>query len=191
MDIENYIQQAIFQENEQHRTFYELIWENFKEDGFVITDEENHEIDAVIKATALQNLVGEFIYRLYDEVNETGFEDVLEYLQNLGFDESDITEYCENNDSIEIDEDDFEITLKNALDYTTEIVADKMLEEFSPDDIFDLMFTVTYSFEQDFTFEFEDYEEMQAFIDTNHEQLDNYKEEYPSVMRWVESGMIC
>ncbi|MDE5985401.1 MAG: hypothetical protein K2H13_09125 [Eubacterium sp.] len=191
MDIENYIQQAIFQENEQHRTFYELIWENFKEDGFVITDEENHEIDAIIKATALQNLVGEFIYRLYDEVNETGFEDALEYLQNLGFDENDITEYCENNDSIEVDEDDFEITLKNALDYTTEIVADKMLEEFSADDIFDFMFTVTYSFEQDFTFDFEDYEEMQAFIDTNHEQLDNYKEEYPSVMRWVESGMIC
>ncbi|MDE6766598.1 MAG: hypothetical protein K2J35_00200, partial [Eubacterium sp.] len=138
-----------------------------------------------------QNLVGEFIYRLYDEVNETGFEDALEYLQNLGFDENDITEYCENNDSIEVDEDDFEITLKNALDYTTEIVADKMLEEFSADDIFDFMFTVTYSFEQDFTFDFEDYEEMQAFIDTNHEQLDNYKEEYPSVMRWVESGMIC
>lgn len=191
MDIENYIQQAIFQENEQHRTFYELIWENFKEDGFVITDEENHEIDAVLKATALQNLVGEFIYRLYDEVNETGFEDALEYLQNLGFDENDITEYCESNENIEVDEEDFEITLKNALDYTTEIVADKMLEEFSADDIFDYMFTVTYSFEQDFTFDFEDYEEMQAFIDTNHEQLDNYKEEYPSVMRWVESGMIC
>lgn len=191
MDIENYIQQAIFQENEQHRTFYELIWENFKEDGFVITDEENHEIDAVLKATALQNLVGEFIYRLYDEVNETGFEDALEYLQNLGFDENDITEYCKSNENIEVDEEDFEITLKNALDYTTEIVADKMLEEFSADDIFDYMFTVTYSFEQDFTFDFEDYEEMQAFIDTNHEQLDNYKEEYPSVMRWVESGMIC
>lgn len=191
MDIENYIQQAIFQENDQHRTFYELIWENFKEDGFVITDEGDNEIDAVIKATALQNLVGEFIYRLYDEVNETGFEDVLEYLQNLGIDENDIIEYCESNDEIEVDEDDFEITLKNALDYTTEIVADKMLEEFSADDIFDFMFTVTYSFEQDFTFDFEDYEEMQAFIDTNHEQLDNYKEEYPSVMRWIESGMIC
>lgn len=191
MDIENYIQQAIFQENDQHRTFYELIWENFKEDGFVITDEGDNEIDAVIKATALQNLVGEFIYRLYDEVNETGFEDVLEYLQNLGFDENDIMEYCESNDEIEVDEDDFEITLKNALDHTTEIVADKMLEEFSADDIFDFMFTVTYSFEQDFTFDFEDYEEMQAFIDTNHEQLDNYKEEYPSVMRWIESGMIC
>lgn len=191
MDIENYIQQAIFQENNQHRTFYELIWENFKEDGFVVTDEPNNEIDAVIKATALQNLVGEFIYRLYDEVNETGFEDVLEYLQNLGFDENDIIEYCESNDEIEVDDDDFEITLKNALDHTTEIVADKMLEEFSADDIFDFMFTVTYSFEQDFTFDFEDYEEMQAFIDTNHEQLDNYKEEYPSVMRWIESGMIC
>lgn len=191
MDIENYIQQAIFQENNQHRTFYELIWENFKEDGFVVTDEPNNEIDAVIKATALQNLVGEFIYRLYDEVNETGFEDVLEYLQNLGFDENDIIEYCESNDEIEVDDDDFEITLKNALDHTTEIVADKMLEEFSADDIFDFMFTVTYGFEQDFTFDFEDYEEMQAFIDTNHEQLDNYKEEYPSVMRWIESGMIC
>lgn len=191
MNIENYIQQAIFQQNNQHRTFYELIWENFKEDGFVITDEANNEIDAVIKATALQNLIGEFVYRLYDEVNETGFEDVLEYLQNLGFDETDIIEYCENKDEIEVDDNDFELTLKNALDYTTEIAADKMLEEFSADDIFDFMFTVTYSFEQDFTFDFEDYEEMQAFIDTNHEQLDNYKEEYPSVMRWVESGMIC
>lgn len=191
MDIENYIHEAIFQENEQHRTFYELIWDNFKEDGFVITDEAEHEIDSVMKAVALQNLVGEFIYRIYDEVNETGFEDLFEYLQNLGYNEDDITLYCENNEEIEINDDDFEITLKNALDYTTEIVADKMLEEFSADDLFDMMFTVTYSFEQDFTFDFEDYEEMQAFIDTNHEQLDNYKAEYPSVMSWVEGGMIC
>lgn len=195
MDIENYIQEAVFQEKEQHRCFYEMIWDSFKEDGFVITDEAGNEIDAVIKAVALQNLIGEFIYRLYDEVNETGFEDVLEYLQNLGYDESDIIEYCENNDEIDTDEDDFEITLKNALDYTTEITADKMLEEFSADDLFDYlfdyMFTATYDFEQDFVFDFEDYEEMQAFIDTNHEQLDNYKEEYPSVMRWIESGMIC
>ena len=66
-----------------------------------------------------------------------------------------------------------------------------MLEEFSTDDIFDLMFTATYAFEQDFTFDFEDYDEMQAFIDTNHDQLDNYKEEYPSVMNWFEAGMIC
>ena len=34
-------------------------------------------------------------------------------------------------------------------------------------------------------------DEMQAFIDTNHDQLDNYKEEYPSVMNWIEAGMIC
>ena len=40
-------------------------------------------------------------------------------------------------------------------------------------------------------FDFEDYDEMQAFIDTNHDQLDNYKEEYPSVMNWIEAGMIC
>lgn len=191
MDIENYIQEAIFQEKEQHRYFYELIWENFKEDGFVITDEDGHEIDAVIKAVALQNLIGEFVYRIYDEVNETGIENIIEYLQNLGFDEEEILAYCEQEENIDCDEDDFEITLKNALDYTTEIVADKMLEEFSADDLFDFMFTSTYDFEQDFVFDFEDYEEMQAFVDTNQEQLDNYKEEYPSVMRWIESGMIC
>lgn len=191
MDIENYINEAIFDEENQHKCFYQLIWDNFKEIGFVITDEDGYEIDAVIKAVAMQNLIGEFAYRLYDEVNETGFEDVIEYIQNLGFDEEDIIRYCEESEEIEIDEDDFETTVKNALDYTTEIVADKMLEEFSADDIFDYMFTVTYAFEQDFTFEFEDYEELQAFVDTNHYQLDNYKEEYPSVMRWVESGMIC
>lgn len=190
MDIENYIQEAIFQEKEQNRCFYELIWDNFKEDGFAITDEGGYEIEAVLKAVSLQNLVGEFIYRLYDEVNETGFEDVLEHLQNLGFSEDDIIDYCENNEEIDTD-DDFEITLKNALDCTTEAVADKMLEEFSADDLFDYMFTATYDFEQDFVFDFEDYEEMMAFIDTNHEQLDNYKEEYPSVMSWVECGMIC
>lgn len=191
MDIENYIHDAIFQENEQHKCFYELIWDNFKESGFVVTDEEGYEIDAVIKAVALQNLIGEFIYRIYDEVNETGFEDAYDYLQNLGYDQEQIMEYCRQNPEIELDDDDFEITLKNALDYTTEITADKMLEEFSADDLFDYMFTVTYSFEQDFAFDFDDYEELQAFIDTNHDQLDNYKEEYPSVMSWVESGMIC
>lgn len=191
MDIENYIQEAIFEETQQHKCFYQLIWDNFKEIGFVITDEDGHEIDAVIKAVAMQNLVGEFIYRLYDEVNETGYEDILDYLHNLGYGEDEIVSYCEKNAEIETDEDDFELTIKNALDYTTEIVADKMLQEFSADDIFDYMFAVTYAFEQDFTFDFEDYEELQAFVDTNHDQLDNYKEEYPSVMNWIESGMIC
>lgn len=190
IDIENYIQEAIFQEKEQHRCFYELIWDNFKEDGFVITDEDGYEIDSVLKAVALQNLIGEFIYRVYDEVNETGFEDVMDYLQNLGIGEDEIVQYCENNNNIETD-DDFEITLKNALDFTTEEVADKMLEEFSSDDIFDYMFTATYDFEQDFVFDFEDYEEMLAFIDTNHDQLDNYREEYPSVANWIAGGMIC
>lgn len=191
MDIENYITEAIFSENEQHTCFYLLMWDTFKESGFVITDEEGHEIDAVFKAVALQNLLGEFTYRIYDEVNEIGLEDVIEYAQTLGYGESDITEYCEKYEEIEIDEDDFELTVKNALDYLTEITADKMLEEFSADDIFDYMFTVTYAFEQDFTFEFEDYEEMLAFIDTNQEQLDNYKEEYPSVINWIMSGMVC
>lgn len=190
MDIENYIHQAIFEEKEQHRCFYELIWDNFKEDGFVITDEDGHEIDAVIKAVALQNLVGEFMYRLYDEVNETGLEDVIEYTQNLGFGEEDLIDYCENNEEIFV-EDDFESTIKNALDYITEIVADKMLEEFSADDLFDYFFTATYDFEQDFTFDFEDYDEMLAFVDTNQDQLDNYKEEYENVLDWIKSGMIC
>lgn len=118
-------------------------------------------------------------------------EDVIEYVQTLGFSDEDIINYCNADDEIEVDEDDFDLTVKSALDYITEITADKMLEEFSADDIFDLMFTATYAFEQDFTFDFEDYDEMQAFIDTNHDQLDNYKEEYPSVMNWIEAGMIC
>ena len=105
--------------------------------------------------------------------------------------DEDVIDYCNADDEIEVDEDDFDLTVKSALDYITEITADKMLEEFSADDIFDLMFTATYAFEQDFTFDFEDYDEMQAFIDTNHDQLDNYKEEYPSVMNWIEAGMIC
>ena len=191
MDINSYIYEAIFEEKPKFRVFYELIWEQFKEDGFVIVDEEGYETDSVFKAVAMQNLVGEFSYRLYDEVNETGLEDVIEYLGNLGIGEEEIFAYCENNPRIETDEDDFEMTVKNALDYWTEVVADKMLEDFSADDLFDYLFTATYDFEQDFTFEFEDAEEFQAFVDANAEKLDEYKDEYPSVMRWVESGMIC
>ena len=191
MNIESYICEAIFEEKEIHRCFYQLLLDNFKEDGFVITDEDGYEIDAVIKAVALQNLLGEFIYRIYDEVNETGFEDLYEHIQNLGFTDDDLMEYCKEKEEIEVDEEDFELTAKNALDYTSEITADKMLEMFSPDDIFDYMFTASYDFEQDFVFDFEDYEEMQAFIDTNQGQLDNYKSEYPSVLSWIESGMIC
>ncbi len=190
MDIEGYINEAIFEEKQQHKCFYQLMWDNFKESGFVITDEEGYEIDALIKAVALQNLVGEFIYRLYDEVNETGLEDIIEYAQNIGFTKDDLTSYCKKNEEIDID-DDFELTIKNALDYTTEITADKMLQEFSAEDLFDYFFTATYDFEQDFTFDFEDYEELLAFVDTNQDQLDNYKTEYENVLNWVKSGMIC
>ena len=70
-------------------------------------------------------------------------------------------------------------------------MADKMFDEFSADDIFDYMFTATYDFEQDFTFDFEDTDEFQAFVDANTEKLDEYKEEYVSVMRWIEGGMVC
>ena len=135
-------------------------------------------IDAIFKATAIQNLLGEFMYRLYDEVNETGFEDVIDYIQTLGYGDEDILNYCKSDPEIEVDENDFDLTVKNAHDYITENTADKML-------------AASYAFEQDFTFDFEDYDEMQAFIDTNHDQLDNYKEEYPSVMNWIEAGMIC
>lgn len=191
MDINTFIYEAIFEEKEKYKVFYELIWEQFKEDGFVITDEADTEIDCVLKAVSLQNLVGEFNYRIYDCVNETGYEDVIEYLQNLGISQEEISEYCEENNNIDTDDDDFEATVKNALDYTTEIVADKMLENYSADDIFDMLFTATYDFEQDFTFEFEDTDEFLAFVDSNSERLDSYKEEYPAVMRWIESGMIC
>lgn len=190
MDIENYILDAVFASEDLHSCFYTLMWDNFKESGFVITDEDGYEIDALIKAAALQNILGEFVYRLYDEVNEIGLEDVIEYAQTLGYDEDDILEYCSSNEEIDVDEDDFELTVKNALDYATQIVADKMLEEFSSEDIFDYLFTVTYAFEQDFVFNFEDYDEMLAFVDNNQEQLDNYKDEYENVLDWIKSGMI-
>lgn len=190
MDIQKYIYEAIFEEEEKYTCLYELIWQNFDEDGFVITDEPNHEIDSILKAVAIQNLIGEFVYRVYDEVNETGFEDVIDYIANIGIEEDEIIEYCKNEPEIEVDEDDNELTIKNALDYCTEIVADKMLELFSADDLFDYIFTATYDFEQDFTFAFEDVNEFQAFVDSNTERLDSYKDEYPSVMSWIESGMI-
>lgn len=190
MDIENYIHEAIFEENDKYTYLYELIWDNFVEDGFVITDEDGNEIDSVIKAVAIQNLINEFIYRVYDEVNETGFEDLVEYLENIGIGEQELLEYCNSNPEIEVDDEDSELTFKNALDFSTEIVADKMLELFSASDLFDYMFAATYDFEQDFTFAFEDVDEFQAFVDSNTEKLDDYKMEYPAVMNWIESGMI-
>ena len=188
MDLDNYIHEAIF--DGKHAYLYELIWDNFDEDGFVITDEENNEVDCIFKAYAIQNLIGEFIYRLYDEVNETDFEKIVEALATLGIGESEILEYCQSNPDIEFDEEDSEATIKNAFDYVTEIVSDKLLELFSPTDLFDYFFTATYDFEQDFTFAFEDTDEFLAFVDSNTEKLDEYKEEYPAVMSWIEAGMI-
>lgn len=191
MDIDSYVYDAIFNETPKYAIFYGLIWEQFKEDGFVITDEPGNEIDCIFKAVALQNLMGEFTYRLYDEVNETGFEDAVDYTEKAGFTEEDITEYCKKDEEIEIDEEDFDRTAKNALDRVTELAAEKLLEEYSPDDIFDMMFTAAYDFEQDFTFDFEDSDEFLAFIDSNTDKLDQYKEEYPGVISWIETGMIC
>lgn len=191
MDIENYIYEAIFEEKEKFKIFYELIWEQFKEDGFVITDEPDTEIDCVFKAVALQNLVGEFVYRMYDEVNETNHENVVYYLAKLGIEEDEILDFCRENDEIDTFNDDSEEILRNALEYFTELVADKMLDEFDSYDIFNYMFTATYDFEQDFTFDFEDVDEFMAFAESNSDKLDDYKEEYPSVMRWINGGMVC
>ena len=191
MDIDTFINEAKFGEKEQHRIFYYLMCENLQEAGYVITDESGYEIDSVFKAVALQNLVGECAYRLYDTVNETGYEDVLEYLGTLAIGEDDILQYCENDPEILVEPEDFELTVKNALDTITERTADKLLEEFSADDLFDYLFTATYDYAEDLTYEFEDTDEFQAFVDSNADQLDNYKEEYPAVMRWVEGGMVC
>lgn len=190
MDLESYIHEAIFEEKEKHTYLYELIWSNFDEDGFIVTDEADNEIDSVFKAIAIKNLIGEFVYRLYDEVNETGYDDIIENLGNLGISEEQIIDYCYENPEIDTDDEDNELTIKNALDYTTEIVADKLLELFSADDLFDYFFSATYDFEQDFVFAFEDVDEFQAFVDSNTERLDAYKDEYPAVMQWIESGMI-
>ena len=170
MDLYSFIEEAIFEEKDKYTRLYELIWSEFEQDGFVITDEPGHEIDCIFKATAIQNLIGEFEYRLYDEVNEVA--------------------YCDENENIDTFDDDKDLKIKNGFDYITEIVADKLLECFSADDLFDYFFTATYDFVQDFTFEFEDVDEFLAFVDSNSERLDEYKEEYPSVLSWIESGMI-
>ncbi len=190
MDLDSYIHEAIFEEKSKYTYLYELLWENFAEDGFVVTDEPDTEVDSIFKAVAIKNLIGEFVYRLYDEVNDTSFEDIVENLANIGINEEKIIDYCYENPEIDTDDEDNELTIKNALDYTTETVADKLSELFSADDLFDYFFSATYDFEQDFVFAFEDVDEFQAFVDSNTERLDSYKEEYPSVLRWIESGMI-
>ena len=123
-------------------------------------------------------------------MNEVGYEDVMEWAGNLGFGTEDIVNYCYEDPEIDTDDEDDEITVKNALDYLTEITANKLLEMFSADDLFDYFFCATYDFEQDFTFAFEDVDEFQAFVDSNSERLDEYREEYSSVMSWIEQGMI-
>lgn len=190
MDLYSFIHEAIFEEKEKYTRLYELLWGELEQDGFVITDEAGHDIESVFKAVAIQNLIGEFQYRLYDEVNETGFEDVIDYLARLGIDDEEIVEFCEAQEDIDTFDDDMELKIKNGLDYYTEIMADKLLECFSSDDLFDYFFTATYDFVQEFTFDFEDTDEFLAFIDSNSDKLDEYKEEYSSVLSWIESGMI-
>ncbi|MBQ9532241.1 MAG: hypothetical protein IJR70_09250 [Eubacterium sp.] len=188
MNLGDYIHEAVFED--KYTYLFDLFWENFEEDGFVVCDEEGNEVDCIFKTVAIQNLICEFVYRLYDEINETDFESVVKYLADLGISESEIIEYCEKESEIDVDENDDGATIKNALDWATQIVADKLLEMFSSTDLFDYFFTATYDFEQDFTFEFEDTDEFLAFVDSNQEKLDAYKEEYISVLSWIDSGMI-
>ncbi len=190
MNIDEYIYDAIFNETPRFAIFYGVCWEQFKEDGFVITDEPGHELDCIFKAVALQSIMGEFTYRLYDAVNETGFEDAVDFAQRAGFTNEDILAYCEKDEEIDTS-GDFESAAKNALDRAAELTANQLLEDYSPGDIFDMMFTAAYDFEQDFTFEFEDADEFLAFVDANADRLDAYKEEYPSVYDWIENGMVC
>ncbi len=190
MDLSSYLHEAIFEEKDKYTYLYELIWDNFEEDGFTVTDEEGHEVDAVFKAIAIKNLINEFVYRMYDETNETDFQEIITNLANLGIGDEAAIDYCYENPEIDADDEDDGLTIKNALDYTTEIVADKLLELFSADDLFNYFFAATYDFQQDFTFAFEDVDEFQAFVDSNTDRLDEYKEEYPSVLNWIESGMI-
>lgn len=190
MDLSSYLHEAIFEEKDKYTYLYELIWDNFEEDGFAVTDEEGHEVDAVFKAIAIKNLINEFVYRMYDEANETDFQEIITNLANLGIGDEAAIDYCYENPEIDADDEDDGLTIKNALDYTTEIVADKLLELFSADDLFNYFFAATYDFQQDFTFVFEDVDEFQAFVDSNTDRLDEYKEEYPSVLNWIESGMI-
>ena len=101
MELDNYIHEAIFDEKEKYTYLYELLWSNLQEDGYVITDEECHEIDTVFKAIAIKNLIGEFVYRLYDEVNEAIYEDVIECLDTLGISTEEIVDYCYENPNID------------------------------------------------------------------------------------------
>ena len=190
MDLSSYLHEAIFEEKDKYTYLYELIWDNFEEDGFAVTDEEGHEVDAVFKAIAIKNLINEFVYRMYDEANETDFQEIITNLANLGIGDEAAIDYCYENPEVDANDEDDGLTIKNALDYTTEIVADKLLELFSADDLFNYFFAATYDFQQDFTFAFEDVDEFQAFVDSNTDRLDEYKEEYPSVLNWIESGMI-
>ena len=189
MDLSNYIHESIFEEKEKYTYLYELLWSNLEEDGFVITDEAGKEIDAVFKALAIKNLISEFVYRLYDEFNDTSYEEAVEALDTLGISVDEILKYCKEIPEIEVDGNADKI-IKDAFDRITETLADKLLELFSADDLFDYFFTATYDFEQDFTFAFEDVDEFQAFVDSNTEKLDDYKDEYPAVMSWFEGGMI-
>ncbi len=191
MNIEKYIFESMFSTNEQNLVFYELIWNQFVEDGFIITDTEGYEIDCVFKAVAMQNLLNEFIFRLYDSVNETEPENVSNCLEQLGYNEDDLKNYIEKIPDALCDGNSLEEDLKTMFDYQTEHVADKMLEDFSASAIFDLMFASTYDLEQDFTYDFEDSDELCAFIEANSGRLDIYKSEFPSLYEWIENGMIC
>ncbi len=191
MNLEKFINDTIFEVEGKNKVFYDLVWSQFIEDGFVIVDSDGCEIDSVFKAVALINILNEFSYRLYDSVNETEPEDAIRFLEQLGIQNDEIDEYIKSDSEAFCEGDNFEDDLKCYFDYETEIVADKLLEDYTAEALFDLMFATTYEFEQDFVFDFEDSDELCAFVDANSEKLDIYRTEFSSVYDWIESGMVC
>lgn len=115
MDLSSYLHEAIFEEKDKYTYLYELIWDNFEEDGFAVTDEEGHEVDAVFKAIAIKNLINEFVYRMYDEANETDFQEIITNLANLGIGDEAAIDYCYENPEIDTDDEDDGLTIKMRL----------------------------------------------------------------------------
>ncbi len=190
MDLEAFIHQTIFEVKENYTCLFELFWESFSFDGFVTTDEEGYEIDAVIKAIAIKNIISEFAYQMYDSGNDVSYEEFVNLLSDIGFDEEAIVDYCYEDENMDVDDENNDITFQKALEYMSRVVSEKMLENFSADELFNFFFTATYDFEQNFVYRFEDVDEFLAFIEANDEKLDTYKEEYRSVLMWIEDGMI-
>ncbi len=190
MDIEDYINEEIFHDDGNRHVFYKYIWEIFSESGYVIPDENESEIDCIFKAVAMKYILSEFEFRLFDCANDMDANTITDYLLNIGKNEEEINDYL-NSQTNASEYDELTQGIEITLNCLTRETAEKMLEEFSADELFDLMFTATYDFELDFTYNFEDSDELCAFIEANQDKLELYKDEFSSVLDWINEGMIC